>query len=97
MGKVLEACSSILRAWLSARTKDEAEKGRVQRGRLNTEPSTQHLGGVEKTCLASGKVGTTMGKDRVLPGDEGRGCQDAKSTMGFQKGTGGNVKWTREK
>ena len=30
MGKVLEVCSSILGAWLSTRTKDEAEKGRMR-------------------------------------------------------------------
>lgn len=72
MGKVLEACSSILGAWLSTRTKDEAERSRMQR---QAEHRTKHKAsqGFEKTCLASGKVRTMMGKDRVLTGDEGRG------------------------
>lgn len=48
VGNVLEAPSSILGAWLSTRTKEDGEKGRKQRGRLNRGLSTQGLEGLRR-------------------------------------------------
>lgn len=76
-------------------TKDEAEKGRMQSGRLNTGLSAQPLRGLRRHAWLLGKSETGWAR----PGyclEMRVGDWDAQSTEGFQKGMGRNVKWTRE-